>query len=100
MKFSCGLTDQGLLDKLRGKAREAREWKRVFLWWPTTVKEENGKRICVWLRRMDRRYPNAIVATKYGYHPVSLYNVDDAVVYLDYAEYKEIKDESRHNMAM
>lgn len=100
MKFSCGLTDQALLDKLMAIAREAREWKRVFLWWPTTVKEENGKRICMWLTHINRRYPNAEVASEYGHWPVNIYNVHDAKIYLSYAEYQEIKDESRHNMAM
>lgn len=92
MKFSCGLTDQALLDKLIAIAKEAREWKRVFLWWPTTVKEENGKRICMWLTHINRRYPNARVANDYGYYPVSIYYVYGARIDLSDAEYREIKD--------
>lgn len=89
MKFSCGLSASGKRAKLFQKATEAKEWKKVFLWWPTTIKVENGRRVCMWLTYINRRYPSAQVTDLYGY---DLYDscYYGGKLYLGYAEYQEI----------
>jgi len=55
MRFSCGKTDnQKFKDRLERIARE-KQWHRVFLFWPKTIEEKDGRKICYWLQQVEKR---------------------------------------------
>jgi len=49
MKISCGETSSSKWGRLES-------WHTVFCWLPKKVGEEDGRNICVWLEKVERRY--------------------------------------------
>lgn len=57
MKFKCPKK----IDVLMEAAKDMREWHVIFAVLPHRTKED----ICVWLEKVERRYPEAWVGTYY-----------------------------------
>lgn len=59
MKFSCGLTWQGKVDRAERLIRKLQAWHKVFLWLPTTIDMDGEKKVCAWLCTMECKYPDS-----------------------------------------
>lgn len=67
MRFNCGLTDAEKRARAKREVQRLKQWHEVFLFLPTTVEEKDGKKICYWLTKVERNYPDAWVC---GWHDI------------------------------
>lgn len=84
MKFSCGETDKARDARKTRELIAAKDWHRVFTMKPVTVgSDSDGKKICVALCWVERRYPDAHLYSHYSTMSSSRY-------YYGEPEYREI----------
>lgn len=88
MKFSCGRTFRSKWLKAEEKAKKEVDkygnWHKWFAWYPVTISEKDGKKQCVWLQMLERRWVDAKVQYK------SLYS-KYPVVWGSLVEYREVE---------
>lgn len=56
MKFSCGEAWEHEVQRRTPDFEAAKEWHKVFCWWPKTLHVENGYQQCYWLCWIERRW--------------------------------------------
>lgn len=55
MKFSCGRTNAQKTKDYKEYLARCKEWHKVFLLWPKTIEEKDGRKICYWLQTVERK---------------------------------------------
>ena len=60
MKFTCGKTSLAKYletkEEVEKKIEKYSKWRRWFAWYPVTISEKDGKKQCVWLQMLERRW--------------------------------------------
>ena len=56
MRFRCGETWQHERERRKPEFEAAKQWHRVFCWWPKTLHVEDGYYQCYWLCWIERRW--------------------------------------------